>query len=502
MKISLSRLTGFVALLIFTVCFEAKSQGIVVKTSKGFMRGTIEDQSMVFKGVPYAQPPVGALRFKPPVPVLAWADTLSCEKFGSMASQYGGTQQPLKGNENCLSLNIYAPAVKAKAGLPVLVWVHGGSMTAGAGMGQNGHAFSDKDSIVTVTINYRLGVFGFMYLGDLGAGYKQSGNNGLLDLIIALKWIRENISAFGGDPSKVTVIGESAGAKLTSCLLTAPEAKSYFSQLILESGAVQCIRDTNTAKSIRQRILNELNVKNAAEVLDMPAEKLIAAQGRVCRGAIGTNFFGPVADGVTITGDPYVTTGKNKNSDVRFLIGTNKLESRLFMGLDKRLLNPDTASLSDWFGDNYHYVLSAYKKAAKTDPDSAAIKILTQYMYQMHSYRLANNLAQAGDKVWMYRFDYSKDGTGATHAEELPYVWFLPRLQHFNDTEVVLGNQIHQAWVNFIKGWAPGNVGTQSWPLYNRGSKPVMVFDKTPGEVNLKTVYNDPVYPSAGFVLK
>ncbi|WMH62849.1 carboxylesterase family protein [Mucilaginibacter gossypii] len=174
--------------------FTTSAQTVVTKGSGGWIKGIEEGPTLVFKGIPYAKPPVGPLRFMPPQPMTAWKDTLSCEKFGSPASQGGGAGG-LKGSEDCLSLNVYTPTTARDARLPVLVWVHGGSLTGGSGMGMNGHAFADDDSVVTVTINYRLGVFGFMYLGDVNKAYQSSGNNGLLDLIMALKWIRQNIAA-------------------------------------------------------------------------------------------------------------------------------------------------------------------------------------------------------------------------------------------------------------------------------------------------------------------
>jgi para-nitrobenzyl esterase len=500
MKNNICRVLACAFLLIINFNLNTSAQTVTTKISGGWIKGIKEGPTLVFKGVPYAKAPVGSLRFMPPQPTGTWKDTLSCQKFGNMAAQ-GGDQ--LRGNEDCLSLNVYTPTTNKNAKLPVLVWVHGGSLTGGSGMGMNGHAFADDDSVVTVTINYRLGVFGFMYLGDVNKAYKTSGNNGLLDLIMALKWIKQNIAAMGGDASRVTVMGESAGAKLTSALLASPQAKGYYSQLVLESGAVQCIRDSVTAKGIRQRLMNELGVGKPADLLNISAEKLIAAQSKIANGAQGTNYWGPVSDGVVIDGDAYQAVRKVNNSKVRFIIGTNKFESKMFMGFDKRLNQPDSTVLYGWFGDNYQYVLNAYQpEAKKIGADSAALKVLTQYMYQMHSYRLANTLAQAGNQVWMYRFDYKRDGTGATHADELAYLWFNPRQNNFNDTEKQLATQMHQNWVSFIRGNAPGEVSGKSWPRFIAGENDIVVFDTVSGSTRLSNVYNDKASPSACFVLK
>jgi len=299
--------------------FQCKAQETVIKINNGYIKGVVESPSLVFKGIPYAEPPVGKLRFKSPQPAKNWTDTLSCQNFGNISAQAGG-KKGFAGSEDCLSLNVYTPAAAGKAKLPVVVWVHGGSMTAGAGKGENGHAFSDRDSIITVTINYRLGVFGFLYMGDVQPAYRSSGNNGLLDCMMALKWIRKNISSFGGDPSKVTIMGESAGAKLVSALLVSAEAKGYFQQMILESGGLQCIRDSVTAKAIRKRIMDTLQITHPNDLLNISAEKLIEAQNKVMGGAKGTNYFGPVEDGKTITEDPYNYLKHHPDQGIKLLI--------------------------------------------------------------------------------------------------------------------------------------------------------------------------------------
>lgn len=506
-KVNLSKIySSTVKSLYFSIfcCLfiQCNAQNTIVKTNNGYIKGNKESESLVFKGIPYAKPPAGVWRFKAPQAVDNWTDTLSCENFGNIAPQYDGSTKGLKGSEDCLSLNLYTPTLSPKTKLPVLVWVHGGAMTSGAGKGMDGHAFSDQDSVVTVTINYRLGVFGFLYLGDQQPEYRNSGNNGLLDCIMALKWIKDNISAFGGDPSRVTVMGESAGAKLVSALLVSPKAKSFFQQMVLESGGVQCVRDSTTAKAIRQRLMDTLKISRPADLFKLSTAQLIIAQNKVCNGAQGTNYFGPVNDGSTITEDPYLYLKQNPSRDIRLLMGSNKFESRMFMGMDQRLYHPDQQVLSDWFGLNSPFVLSAYQKAIKTaDTSAAAMTVLTQYMYQMHTYRLADVLAKNGNPVWMYRFDYKNDDSGASHADELAYVWYNPAHTKFNDQEVQLAQKVHHAWVNFIKGRKPGHLNQYDWYWYKTKARSIMVFDRTIHPELLTEVYNDPDYPTAGFIL-
>ncbi|ACU61977.1 carboxylesterase/lipase family protein [Chitinophaga pinensis] len=462
----------------------------VIKTSRGYVRGAVEKDVTVFKGIPYAAPPVGALRFKAPVETPAWKDTLSCTSFGAPAAQYNGENQGVRGDENCLTLNLYTPDVLPAKKMPVVVWVHGGGMTGGSGMGMNGHAFADKDSIICITINYRLGVFGFLYMGDI-PGYETSGNNGLQDCMMALQWIRKNIRAFGGDPSRVSVMGESAGAKLISALLVAPAAKGSFRQLILESGSVNCIRDIATAKAIRQRLMDTLGISDPAALLQLPATTLIPAQAKILGGPKGTNYFGPVTDGLVIKEDALAYVKKHPKKKVRVLLGTNKAEAILFMNMDRRLYTPDSASLSDWFGDNYKYSYAAWKRIQDRPKDTAAIITLSRYMYQLHTFRLAKALAAASRNVWLYSFQQPKNGAPATHADELAYIWYIPGEGH-PPANPALATLMHQQWCDFIKG-------RQLWPHYD-AAKTGMVFGEN-SHVTTPDDYEDPEHPTMGFIL-
>ena len=322
------------AILLLAVCITcnvaAQPNDPIVKTNKGYIRGIVENGISVFKGVPYAAPPVGSLRFMPPVEHSIWRDTLSTTKFGAIATQF--TNGKVVGSEDCLSLNVYTPKADNHK-RAVVVWVHGGSMTNGAGKFNDGHAFADKDDIVTVTINYRLGAFGFLYLGDIDKRYAESGNNGLLDCIMALKWIKQNIASFGGDPNRVTIMGESAGAKLISAVLVSPKSKGLFQQYIAESGSVQCIRSIVTAKNERLRILHqmELGPQDARKLLTLPTDSIMKIQGIVCKGIGGNSFFGPVYDGVAIREDGYQYAGSKNIPPIKALIGTNEYQAALFI---------------------------------------------------------------------------------------------------------------------------------------------------------------------------
>lgn len=495
--------------LLFLLVFAAlntSAQGghVIIKTNKGYLKGIVENGIDVFKGVPYAAPPVGRLRFMPPVEHAGWNDTLSATKFGEVAMQFSGGK--VIGSEDCLLLNVYTP--KPDLGKrAVVVWVHGGSMINGAGMYMDGHAFADNDNIVTVTINYRLGALGFLYLGDIDKRYAASGNCGLLDVIMALKWIKENISSFGGDPKNVTIMGESAGAKLISAVLVSPLSKGLFNRYIAESGSVQCIRDTGTAKNERLRFLKQmgLNRGDKQQLLNLGADSLIKIQGIVCAGIGGNSFFGPVYDGVTIRQDAYTYAESKSIPRIKALIGTNKDEAAAFFSKNDDLQKSNAAFLKSLFADNYPTVYNRYLDELKTnEPYGASVKVLTQYMYQMHSYRFARALAQNNIPVWVYRYDYANGKAyGARHGNELQFVWNQHNLSSSVDaTKKQLALNMHGAWVAFIKTGNPNIKSLPPWPNYRDNARNIMVFDTDCGVKNLTEVYNDTGFPSAVFVIK
>ncbi|HVU57924.1 MAG TPA: carboxylesterase/lipase family protein [Puia sp.] len=483
----------------------AYAQDVIVRTSQGYIRGLSESGISVFKSIPYAQPSTGPLRYQPPVSHEPWHDTLNAIRFSPAALQPTGPS--VTGSDDCLYLNLYTPGIDNHK-RPVVIWVHGGSMTGGAGKSMDGHAFADEDDIVTITINYRLGALGFLYLGDLDPKYRQSGNLGLLDVIAALRWVHENIAAFGGDPARVTVMGESAGAKLLSAVMVAPASKGLFQQAILESGAVQCIRDSITAKNARVLLLHQLGLRpdQARRLLTLPADSMIKAQAKVCAGVGGNSFFGPVYDGVTIPEDGYRYAREGHLSGIRVIIGTNEEEGAAFVGKKDVGADPNGTIFQPLFRSNAPMAHAYYQAQLHSDsPYAALVKTLTQYMYQLHSYRFAKALASAGTSVYMYRYRYQNGRElGARHGDELHYIWGASRiLASDNDTtKKQLARTLHGAWVAFIKTGDPNGDLLTAWPKYSDGDRRVMVFDVASAVIGLKEVYDDKKFPSPVFVIK
>jgi para-nitrobenzyl esterase len=469
----------------------AQNSAPIVKTRQGKLQGVQEGGLRVFRGIPYAQPPVGALRFRPPHPLKRHAAPAAATQFGSKALQAGGPEG-VQGSEDCLYLNVWAPPAQ-KRPRPVVVWVHGGAFTGGSGQDNDIWTFAAQDTLVAVSLNYRLGSLGFLQLGNrLGPGYEQAGNCGLLDAVAALRWVHENVAAFGGDPTRVTVMGESAGAKLVGALLVTPAAQGLFQQVILESGAVQAVRDTATAAAVTRQLLQALRLPDARALLTLPTDSLVRAQARFTSGAGGLQVFGPVQDGPTIPRPPLEFLAQRRPA-VRVLLGTNREEARLFSGPGSVLQQPNEAALQLVFGaKNSPYIWQAYQQLSRTQPPQEAWNtVLTDYLYRLATYRLANQLAAQGTPTWLYRFDYADATTQPVHAQELAFVWNAPG----KASNPALAALMHAHWAQFIKTGQPG----PDWPAYTLTRREVMVFQGVSRPEAGATPYEDPTFPMQGY---
>ncbi|MGI4875446.1 MAG: carboxylesterase/lipase family protein [Janthinobacterium lividum] len=485
----------------------AAGQGVAVpgpicQTVAGRLQGTREAGGvLVFRGVAYAATPAGAGRFMPPRPLPGWAGVRPATSFGPKAPQ-GGTTGP-QGDENCLTLNVWTPSLRAARQKAVVVWVHGGGFTGGSGDDFPGGSFAERDSLVAVSINYRLGSFGFLQLSSaLGPAYRQAGNAGLLDAVAALRWVHQNIAAFGGDPARVTVMGESAGAKLVGALLATPAADGLYQQVILESGGAQAVRDTMTAAAVLPRLLAALGLRpnQVTQLLTLPTADIVRAQQQLTAGPGGLQLFGPVLDGRTIPADPLAYLARPGRPPLHALVGTNRDEAGLFMGFWPALRQPNAQVLTDLFGSNGGQVWRAYEQAQRSQPsDQAWLCTTTDYLYRLASYRLASTLAQAGQPVWLYRFDYrAPGGPGPVHAQELGYVWnTLKPTATRSAAGLALARQMHQRWVSFIATGTPG----AEWPAYASARPQAMVFDSVSRAGQLPQPYEDATFPNQAFHL-
>jgi para-nitrobenzyl esterase len=466
----------------------------IVETCYGKVQGTSADSVSLWKGIPYAKPPVGNLRFHAPQPPASWAGVRDTSHFGLTALQpdqlsrfFGGKPEP--SGEDCLFLNIWSPAADDQR-RPVLFWIHGGAFVSGSGSvpTYDGSAFVRNGDVVVVTINYRLGVLGFLNLDSLGGAEKGFTNNcGLLDQIAALQWVRDNIASFGGDPENITVFGESAGAMSIGVLLAMPEAKGLFRRAILESGAAQNVLSAERATRIAGKLLMALNVSNVDTLLDIPADQILAAQTQVSQTTTGLAFQ-PTVDGRTLPEKPLNAISHGSAPSISLVIGTNRDEMRLFTLMDPAQATFDQSSLDKQFGPRAGEVANVYQAAHPGESLSDAwVDILTDRTFRIPAIRLAERQSTQASSVWMYRFDWASPAFGGAlkscHALELPFVWDnldKPGLSMFTQGATgiqPLADVMHSTWIAFARTGDPSIPALPDWPPYDLQTRPTMIFN-------------------------
>ncbi len=457
----------------------------VVKTAAGRLRGECLNGCRVFKGVPFAESPVGALRFRAPVRKSAWVGERDATRFAAAPLQTGTKGVEL--SEDCLYLNVWAP--EGKGPFPVFVWIHGGGFTGGHSFEPtfDGSGFA-REGVVCVTVAYRLGVFGFVDLEPaLGKAYAGSANNGLRDLVAALEWVRGNIAAFGGDPERVTVGGESAGAKLTDILLGVPEAKNLFQQAISESGGAERVWPHATALAIGAGFAEDWK-KTGGSLLSAAGDALLPVQRDFIDRWPQHFPMRPEMDGVFLTEMPVKGIARGLVKGKRLLIGTNQDESAAFVGPQ-----PDhDASAAELGNLSQDTFAAVYAKYAALYPELTVeqrrIRALTAEEYWVPSVRLTEAQVAGGGAAWMYRMDFTETKGRlkdyAYHALDTGMVWDRPHVHVGDDEqEAELAHRMHAAWVAFIKTGAPSAAGLPAWPQYDVKERATMILDdRGPGQ--------------------
>jgi len=465
------------------------------RTRYGMVEGKREGEISVWKGIPYAAPPIHSLRFRPPQEPDSWAGVKQAKEYGPAALQSESPamkflgDSPVNKHEDCLYLNIWSPGADDKR-RPVMVWIHGGSFMYGSGSSHlyDGKSFAEQGDVVLVTLNYRLGVFGFLHLSDIGGeAYRGSGNCGLLDQLAALKWVKENIEAFGGDPNNVTIFGESAGAVSVGNLLSMPKAKGLFHKAILQSGTARCKVSAERANQMTEQLLAELQVDPAdlTNLETIPAETILNAINMFPRTA-----FGPVGDAIVISDHPEKVLDEGFASDIPVLVGTNKDESLLFTHFDPMWEQIDESTLKNLFKVSFDpYLENVFKFVLKGEElnQTRYEEAMTHYVFTYPAISFSENQAKHGAPVWMYRFDYeSKVFNGdlkAFHAFEIPFVWNNLVNQ---ETENITGNdprryklaeQMHRAWIAFAHHSDPNIPELPVWPKYDSKNRSTMLFN-------------------------
>lgn len=458
----------------------------VVETTSGRVQGTIDPDTPIgvaaFKGIPYAAAPFGEYRFAAPQPVRPWDGVRSAVEFGSTAPKAPYPppidrflDEPSIPGDDILNLNVWTPDVRAS--LPVLVWIHGGAFTRGSSAAPlyDGAAFA-RDGVVFVSINYRLGAEGFALIDDAPA------NRGLLDQVAALEWVRDNISAFGGNPDQVTVAGESAGAMSVVSLVAMPAARGLFRRAVAQSGAGHSVMSAETARKVSTALGESLGVEpTRTGFAEVPPERLVETQERLTTrirsepdpakwGEIVTDSlaFEPCVDGIVLPGRPIDRIAEGSGADVELLVGHNDDEMTLFFapsGVDRMLDDGAMRALAAQYGLTDADAVDRYRTVRPdATPGEVAMHILRDWMYRIPAIRLAE--ARPAD-TYLYRFGWKSpvlDGRlGATHALDIGFVFDnLARSRALTgpNPPQKLADEMHRAWVSFATTGSPG------WPAY------------------------------------
>ena len=462
-------------------------QGPVVTVAGGALEGRTSDGVTAFLGVPYAAAPFGANRMRPPQPAEPWSGTRLATGYGPTVPKgdYPPQYQPLFpevviAGQECLNLNVWTPDPGA-AGLPVLVWIHGGSFMNGSGsVGEyDGSAFA-RDGVVCVTINYRLSAEGFLFLGDGAA------NLGLLDQVAALRWVQDNIAAFAGDPARVTVGGESAGAMSVTTLLSMPMTEGLFARAIAQSGAAAHTLTPGQGRMVGGYLADALGTPPSRDAIrQIPLGTLVQAAsdlvvevqtapdpGKWGSLALSLLPFAPTVDGAVLPAAPLDAFAAGQGGEVPLMTGSNRDEARLFLVAAGTIDLIDEATL-DGAAAAYGLApdgLAVYRASRPgASPGDILAAVITDWFFRVPPIRVAEARAAAGTaSTWVYRFDYpnpdANHGLGACHGAEIPFVFDTitredthPRI---GDTpSQAVADTTHSAWVSFITdgtpGWAP-----------------------------------------------
>jgi para-nitrobenzyl esterase len=493
---------------------------VTVKTANGSLRGGHSRGALAFKGIPYASAPTGKGRFVEAGAAPSWTGVRDALALGApslqLTSGHFGENEPAS-SEDCLFLNVWTPAVSDGHKRPVMFYIHGGGYhtgSAGAPSQDGAHLAATYD-VVVVACNHRLGLLGYMFLGDLGGeAYATSGNQSMLDIVAALHWVQDNIAAFGGDPSNVMIFGESGGGFKTGTLLAMPSAHGLFHKASVESGAALTRLTRDQATDTARRVLKGLGIEpnDLQKLADVPAQAILdiqvdAAQGK---GALvdpndpqdgrlhRANFlrpgaWGPVVDGTILPGNPFDPAASPVSANIPMMVGHNRDEATFFNMGRADTFNMDAAALktrlSIEFADNASRIETTYRGLyPHASPSQLYIAIASDVWFGNDAVTAAERKSQQPAPVYLYRYDYQSDfiipGTtypfGAGHASEINMKFYnadLRGLQGSGPGVAKASRNMSEMWATFARTSHPAAVGQPAWPAYDQKSRQTMIID-------------------------
>jgi para-nitrobenzyl esterase len=496
MRVMRTALVSLVLVLSLSADSLMNAAAEVVSVEGGQIAGAVDRGVRVFKGIPYAAPPVGDLRWRPPQPVKSWTGVRDASQFGAECpqSQYQGGSvyiRPLQPqSEDCLFLNVWSTA-KAGDTQPVFVWIHGGGLTRGSSTSdvRDGVPLAGK-GVVLVSMNYRLGALGYLAHPELTAESpnRSSGNYGVLDQIAALQWVQKNIASFGGDPSRVTIGGESAGAWSVNTLVASPMADGLFIRAIAQSGGrfgrtPQLTTDRGSqpsAENVGVAFAKALGVSSVAALRALPAEKIVAQAVRTQENV----------DRWVLSDEIRTIFAEKRHNNVPVIVGSNADEMTSLGGAANppKTLDALRQRLAQQFGEHAAEFETAYGVTSEADIVPALLAASRDTTFSSHMRTWARMTTAAGSKAYLYYFSYvpphprARD-LRAFHASEIPYVFNVvpssdPREAGFayTDRDRQLSAEMSGYWINFIKTGDPNGKGLSEWPSYHAETEPYLEF--------------------------
>ncbi len=489
-----------------------------VETASGKVVGTIVEDVLVFKSVPYGASTAGPARFLPPQPPVPWRGARDCSLFSGRAPQAGlrpatrpeledfsGAADPSPETEDCLTVNVWTPGCDPAAKRPVMVWFHGGAFAWGNANAPRlrGSRLAARNDVVVVTVNQRLNIFGHLDLAAFGgAPFGLSGNAGTLDMVAALEWVRDTIAGFGGDPGNVTIFGESGGGAKVSTLLAMPRAKGLFHRAIVQSGAAVRLRTKERALALTECVLRHLGSAAATPALlqSVPTADLLAAVAPAQK-ALGPAPmplfdrypFGPVVDGEVLPTQPFDPVASNVMPDIPLIIGDMKNETANYLAVIDRvwdrsltetelrqrvepIAGEDTGRVVELYGQLYPGV----------NPAERLIAVTTDSNFRIRSLVLAQRRAALRrGPVWMYSFQWEtpvlEGKLKAPHAMDVPFTFNTLDLTNATDGRPdaqALADTMSSVWATFARHGRPDHASIPAWPVYEPENRATLVLDK------------------------
>ena len=477
---------------------EAPSLSTTVEVTGGTIEGVEQDGIFIYKGVPFAAPPVGDLRWNAPDPVQPWTGVKKTDAFCLACMQASGTMgNTAPVSEDCLYLNVWTPAKKTDEKIPVIYWIHGGGYTGGSTSTPmyDGTGFAKK-GVVLVSVAYRLGPFGFLAHPELSSeSGNGSGTYGMQDMIAGLKWVEDNITSFGGDPSNVTIIGHSAGGAAISLLAASPLTKGLFHRAICMSGGsftpLQKLNQSGTGlgvPSLKYAESKGIDFLKKLGVTDIKAARALSAEDiqKALDGGMESIRFRPAADGYLISNDLYTLYQEGKFNDTPVLLGHTSDETASFGGGKNITPEEFEKQIKLQYGPLADAILGTYPHTTEAEATKASRDIRNDSSFCWNTWTWSRLQSQNGkNKAYQYYFDYhpgSPDG-GSGHGSDVPYAFQTlggPAGEP-EEEDLKLSDMISTYWTNFARSGDPNGSDLPEWPAFNENDQQVMVFDTAPG---------------------